>query len=301
MAFSDAFSLFGHFAFSSKPTHGRAIYESILDGQGDAYNKDFNGLQQARNYALSICLATAQYEIDRAGNNRNPAKATELLGKLEEDFQVTPSPTATLPQRRAFLSALVKITHGNSQSAISGALALVLGSDFVSYTQLGASTWPPSPGDVGVFDAPSAKVKQFTIVEPVSITGTPISLTYTKNIESDAPLPGEKYCVDPDPRRGTEQITLISVSGGKIRASFSRSHEPGTLATRPYPLWTSQKRINIVTVTPFAASDPESRRLVNEIMGRALRATSTWSIITNAGVFTPDVPGLDLPDSVPLG
>src|SRR4051812_12574058 len=103
MAFADAFTLFGHMAFSSKPTHGRAIYESLVDGQGDAYNRDFNGLQQARNYALAICLASAQYQLDRALNNRNPAKATELLGRLEQDFQVVPPPNATLPQRRAFL------------------------------------------------------------------------------------------------------------------------------------------------------------------------------------------------------
>jgi hypothetical protein len=296
MAFADAFSLFGHRAFSSKPTHGRSIYESMLDSQGDAYNKDFNGLQQARLYAQAICLASAQYALDRAGNNRNPATATELLAKLEDDFQVVPPPTATLPQRRAFLSALVRISHGNSQSAIEGALSLLLGSDFFSYTHSAAAPWPPSPGTVGVFAAAGSEIKQFTITPAISITGTPITVGYTLNSESNAPMAGETYCVDPDPRRATEQIAILATHTGTITATFTRAHEPGTLATRPYPLWISKRRHSSITTTVAAATDPEKRRMINELMAKAARGVSTWQIVHNAGVCTSDDPILGLSD-----
>ena len=300
MAFNDAFGNFGHYAFSSKPTHGRSIYESMRDGMGDAYNTSFTGLEQARLYATAMLLAHVQYQLDRAYNNSLPAKSTELLAKLEEDFQVVPGAQATLQQRRAYLSALVKISQGNSQSVISGALAMLLGSDFISYTHLASSTWPPSPGTVGVFAGSGAQLKQFTLLSPISFRNTPIAVPYSLNADSDAPVAGETYCIDPDPRRATEQITLIASSPTTITAIFQNAHEIGTVATRPYPLWISSARHSLITVSAFAANDPESRRLIGELMARSVRGVSTWSIVS-AGVFTPDISGLDLPDSVGLG
>ena len=54
MAFNDAFGLFGHYSFSSKPTHGRTIYESMSESLGDSYNKDFNGAYNELGRAIQM-------------------------------------------------------------------------------------------------------------------------------------------------------------------------------------------------------------------------------------------------------
>ena len=161
MAFNDAFGFFGHYAFSSKPTHVRSIYESMSENMGDSYNEDFNSLNPARLYANAMCMASAQYQLDRALNNRDPSKATELLVKLEKDFQVVPGYNDSLKQRRDYLVALSKIARGCSQSVIEESLRLILGNNFKSYTHLVAPSFPDNPGNCGVFGRPGETSKQF--------------------------------------------------------------------------------------------------------------------------------------------
>lgn len=302
MFLNDAFGIFGHFAFSSKPTHGRSIYTSLVDGMGDAYNTDFNSFQQGRLYAVAICLASAQYQLDRALNNRNPSKATELLGQLEDDFQVTPPLNATLKQRRDFLAALFMVAKGNSQEEIVAALTTLLGADFVSYDHLPPTPWPATPGSVGVFCVPGTPIKQFTILDAISTTGSQISVRYiNSDISDEGPVVGETYCVDPDPRQTTEQITVSGVTTTTLSATFSRSHEPGTLATRPYPLWISGRRYSTVTVSLAASLDTEKRRLINELMKRASRGVSQWCVVGNQGSFVLDSSTAGLLGSTTLG
>lgn len=300
MAFNDSFGSFGHYAFSSKPTHGRSIYESMCDGMGDAYNKDFTaGIQQARLYAQAMCLASAQYQLDRALNNRNPLKATELLGKLEDDYQVTPGPNATLDQRRRFLAALFKVSRGNSQGVIESALTTLLGTGFVSYTHGSPITFPALTA--GTFDKSAAKIKRFYILSPVSVIGVPVTLPILVDSISESPIIGEQYSVDPNPYHATERITIANVFGASaITATFAYSHEPNTIATRPFPVLASLRRSSVIKVTLAVAQDPEKRRQINELMAKAVRGVSTWSIVCNSGVFTSDDPVLGLPDIVPV-
>lgn len=288
MSFNDSFGIFGHYAFSSKPTHGRSIYESLVDGMGDSYNTDFNGIQQARLYADSMCLASAQYQLDRALNNSSPAKATELLGQLEKDFQVTPGPNDTLPMRRAFLSALLIVSRGNTQGAIEAGLIMLLGSDFVSYSHLSTIPFPTNPETVGIFESTGAKVKQFTLNSSVSVTGVPITIGFTLNPASELPLAGESYTVDPDPRSTIEKVTISAVSDATITATFTRSHEANAIATRPYPFWSSSRRYSQVVVSLSAAQDTEKRRRINELMARATRGVSQWCIVSDQGSFILD-------------
>ncbi len=301
MAFNDAFGIFGHYAFSSKPTHGRSIYESLSDGMGDSYNSDFSSLQSARLYADSMCLAHAQYQLDRALNNRDVSKATELLTQLEKDYQVSPGQRDTLKQRRDFLSAMIKVSRGNSQSVIESALGTLLGSNFVAYEHLTPTTFPPSPGDVGVFAKTNEIVKQFAIGPAISTIGTPISVAFYSMGDSATPMPGERYTVDPNPLSTIEQITIISVGVGAIEAIFSRAHEAGTVAVTPYPFWISSARYSRVVVTLSVAQDPETRRKINELMARASRGVSQWGIVSDQGSLILDSPVRGIIGSSGLG
>lgn len=299
MAFNTAFGIFGHFAFSSKPTHGQSIYESFLASNGDNYSIDFNGYEGGRLYARSMVLASAQYQLERAYNNRSPQKATELLGKLEEDYQVIPSPGSSLKQRRDYLSALFLVSHGNTRGAIEAAMYKVFGGDFIAYQATSPSdvtTWPYSPGSVGVFCPEGTLPKQIRFASPVSIIGTPVGIYYESLAGTLPPAVGEKYTVDPDPTRATEQITVASVGPGYIVTTFASAHENGTIAVRPFTVWISSQRHSRVILSLSAAKDPEKRRKANELMDRAARGVSQWSVASSAGTFLLDDASRDILD-----
>lgn len=297
-----AFSYFGALAYSSKRPHGEDIYEAMRDGMGDTYETDFSGREQSRLYAQAVALADAQYQIDRAGNNITPSRALEMLGKLESDYQIVPDPNSSINDRRAALVARWKISRGARRESVESALTSLLGTDFISYDTISDASFvasPAAPGTVGVFTGPGATQKSFRLTPAISITAGPIIVPYTA-IGDRAPLAGETYCVDPDPRSAAEQITIIAATPTTITADFARAHEPGAVAVRPHPLWISSQRYAVIRVTLSCAKDPVKRKRINELMARVARGVSQWSIAHNLGSLTTDDPVLGLTDCTSL-
>ena len=293
MPLFSAFTPLGHYRLSAAKPIAQTIFETLVAGQGDLFDESFDSRQSARLYAQAMCLGSAHLQLERAGNNRKPNKAIELLSQLEKDYQVTPSYNASIQDRQAVLTARSKTSRGARRESVEDALRSLLGDDFVRYETIDAAdlvTWPASPGSVGVFAAAGAEKKVFSLDAAVSLTGTPLSVRITLIGNSNPPIPGETYCVDPDSRGSPEQITISQVllSGARIVATFTRAHEAGTIATRPHPMWISNQRCNLIVVTETAAMDPETRRKLNEQMERMLRGVSRWGITTDLGVLTPD-------------
>ncbi len=292
MKFS-AFARFNSgFAFSSKPTHGQAIYEAMRDSMGGTYETDFSGKQQARLYAQAMCIGAAQYQFDRAHNNGKASTSTELLPSHERDYQIVPSYGSTLNERRQVASARALVTRGPRREAVEDALRTLLGDDFVSYetTDAGdAITFPSSPGDVGTFTRPGSQKKLLRLDANISLIGVPNTVPFTSLGGTDAPIVGESYTVAPDSRNpNIEKITLTAVTPATITAVFNKPHTVGTLATRPHPLWISSKRYSRIVVTFVAATDPETRRKINEQMKRQLRGISRWCIVQEGEALGDD-------------
>lgn len=305
MPYPSSFTPYGMLTYSSRQSHARVIYDVLVEGLGDTFDTDSDAgfLEAARLYATAMALGSAQYQLDRAGNNRNPLKATELLGLLENDYQITPGPDATLNDRRRELAARAKVAKGNRRGAMEYALRTLLGDAFVEYRTTPLANvvaQPDAPGDFGVFVPKGTQKKTFTINEVIVTTGAPVTVGITV-LGGNQPVAGEDFCVDPDPKRNIERVVLRAVTGSTITAIFTKAHEAGTVATRPHPYWLSNKRHHSVLVPLAQALDPETRRKVNELMARAVRGVSVWSIIRDGdGCFTPGVSGLDLPDCVPV-
>jgi hypothetical protein len=298
MPLCSAFSPPGHYYFSSRKPRGQIIYESLRDGQGDTYEESFDSRQGARCYADAMCLASADLLVRRAGNNRNPATATELLPNLEADYQVVPPYNATIPERRAALSVRARATRGSRREALEDGLSTLLGSAFVRLqtTAVGDIVAKPNhPGNVGVFAEPGAVKKAFIITVPIALTLEQIAVPFTMIGGGDPPVAGEDYCVDPNSRGAPEKIRIVRVFGSTLVTTFGLAHERGTVAIRPHRLWISNQRQLLVFVTVAAAMDPEVRRKTNEYMARTVRATSQWGITTDAGPLTPDDPVLGHP------
>lgn len=283
-----AFARFnGGFRFSSRPPHGRRIYEAMKEAQGDTYNESFEGRQSARIYAAAMSLAAAQYQADRAIANANPLTATELLPQIERDYQLVPGYLDTLDERRKEADSRRKITRGPRRESIEDALRSLLGVDFIEYRadEPNVAAWPSQPGEVGVFAAPGARKKMFRLDEAVAMPGVERTLAITL-LFGESPLAGESYTVDPDTRNPSiEKVTLVAASAASITATFAKPHPAGALASRPHPVWISDRRHSLVRVTPAAATDPETRRRINEVMTRMVRGVSRWNVVSDQGTF----------------
>ncbi|MBA2687507.1 MAG: hypothetical protein H0U64_05355 [Gemmatimonadaceae bacterium] len=288
MKFNAFARLNGGFGFSSRPPHGQRIYEAMRDTQGDAYDTDFDSLQQARLYAQAMCVGAAQYQLDRAANNRNPLKATELLPSLERDYQIVSAYGATLTDRRRVVAARALTTRGARREAIEDALRTLLGADFIAYETTATADiekFPSTPGDIGVFARAGSQKKLIQITGYVSTINIPTTVDFTSLGGTDAPIAGESYTVEPDSRNpNIEKITVSSVTPTTITATFTKPHVAGTIATRPHPVFISSKRYSRVVVTFAAATNQETRRKINEQMKRQLRGVSQWCIV-QAGTF----------------
>lgn len=253
----------------------------------DASIRGEPGVFQALLWASATAMAMAKEQLERAGANRNPATATELLALLERDYQVAPPYNATIEERQAYLAARAAVAKGASADVIEEALSNMLGEDFVAYQTVSAEAaelWPASPGDVGVFDAPNTERKTLTILDPVSTTGVEKAVRYELIGGSNPPIAGERFCFDPNARSpNIESVEITSVTDTHITATFTKPHNPHTLACRPHPIWLSSKRYNIIVLKFAAATDESVRHRVNEYMSRALRGVSQWCIVSNEG------------------
>jgi hypothetical protein len=285
-----AFARFnGGFRFSSRAPHGRRIYEALKAAQGDTWDESFEGRQSARLFAAAMALAAAQYQNDRALNNSKPLTATELLGELEGDHQVVPSYLSSLDERRAILDARQKVTRGARRESVEDALRILLGADFIRYETTAESeivTWPNGPDAVGTFQRAGAPKRGFILATPVSRIQEPSTVTVTQIAGLELPEAGGYCTVGPDSRDpSAERVLLAAVTPTSITATFQKPHPIGTVALAPHPVWISNQRYGRIVVTVAAASSPETRRKINEVMSRMLRGVSQWFVCHDQGTF----------------
>lgn len=273
------------------------IYQSLrgsfIDDSGDstfatddASVESETSVWQALLWGSATAMGMAEEQLERAGANRNPATAVELLALLEQEYQVVPRYNASIAERQATLAARAAVTKGASRTAIEETLTAMLGADFVAYEAAeDVQKWPTSPGDVGIFDVAAAERKIFRLLDHVSITGVPRTVRYELLGDSNRPIVGEEFCVDPDARSRPEKVTISEVTSTTITATFASAHDVNVLACRPHPLWLSTRRYNRIILTFSAATNPDIRQRVNDYMSRVLRGVSGWCVIHNQGGF----------------
>jgi hypothetical protein len=126
MLFS-AFSPFGHFRFSSRPTAIEQWYDVLPRLWGTQI--DFTqkpSYQEAKLYAVARMLALGSIELDHAGNQRLPDKVYDLLPLQELDYELTPGPNDGVVTRQRALGAAMLVTGGATSTNIVNALKLLL-------------------------------------------------------------------------------------------------------------------------------------------------------------------------------
>ncbi len=308
-----AFTRYGHLAFSGAPSAPERIYRSLRAAYFDprsgvaAIDVTPGTYHEAKLYARAMALASAEASLKRAGNQGNPAKATEGLPHWERTYRLAPAPDATLDARRAEASARRKISRGNRWEAITDALEQILGDDLISVRAITvdeAATWPSSPGDgPGVYQRPEQPAKTIRLLEPVTTVAAPSTVAYEPWDANDSGLvlnAGDQLCIQPEVLEQAEKVTVSAVDLASdpllLTATFENAHDEGSFATTgDTPLWWSTTGHLLIVVTSEAALDVDTlARVDNELMRRT-KAGTTWSIVE------PSTPGAETVGPFTLG
>ncbi len=282
------------------------IYNALKSGNNARGAVNFDGpFHEARLRGWAIQIATTFRGATRVEDQIDPEKAYETLANQETEFGIVVPVTATLASRRGVLSATMRIALGGTYSNVYQALHDLLGSDFVGLketakTELIAIPTDPATGPAN-FAAPTVARKTHRLVEGVPSIGGGAATQHYLTLDGEIPdatnrfTAGEWVVIEPEIPGQAERskILLETTVGGnpRINLQVSKSHEPGCIVTTmPWPYWLSTKRTSIVRVSLAAATNPETRRKINELMARMSRTVSTWAIASPALNFVLDSP-----------
>jgi len=309
------FSAFARFSsglrFSSKPSHGEAIYRAMMDAYGGAFATTEGSHDEARVYADAMALARVRYTTERAANQMRGSTALEMLPVLERKLGLVPSPKATVLERQAAVQARQVLPKGATRVAIEQALTAAIGADFLCYRTTKAAevlTDPVAPGSgPGHWVRPSHPAKVVQLASPVAFIGS-ATVTYAAAdpAETVAIDEGDQVVVSTNNIGLAELVTVTAAAATTFTATFTKAHDNGDYCTTgPFPYWVSNQRHSVIVVTPAAAIDAEKRRKVNRVMAEVSRGICTWDIAAGAGgtcvVMTTDDPLLGLTGYAPTG
>lgn len=286
------------FAFSGAPSHGERIYRNLISSIGvDSLSTEEGSRMRAWCYASAMNAARIRYTLEHAGYQLDPLKITEMLPLREAEYGLVPGPNDSLDTRRATLAARILAQKGGDFNNIKNALITLLGDVFVQYiptAYLDAVLYPANIGDQPMNLVTPRQPKLLTITDTISLgLGAPQWVNYEFFALPSVPdvdaqptdvFVGETFVVEPGQNLLQETITVSGIRELvpgflELEATFNNPHTGGVLATNmPFPLWCSTKRFNLVVVDAIAAADNETRRKINELLGRMVRAVSTWNI-----------------------
>jgi len=304
-----AFTRYGHLRFSSKPSHGERFYRAIYNALGGNYSTDIGSRAEAAIYARAMRLARAKGTLQKAGNQNDPRRVTEMLPAKEAEYGIVPGLRDNVFDREAALMLKRKLPLGARYTAVTAALSGAIGTDFLYYRVTKRSeitTFPASPGaGPGNWVGTSKPIATVRLISPVSITGTPTQAFY-EAVDPDGVsqiVAGVNVVVSTNNIGIAERVFATAADPSSFTATFANAHDSGDVCTTAqFPYWTSNQGHVLVIVKPAAARDPEKRRRVNQVMKQIMRTWVTWSILpstngTSTDVFTIDDPVLGLTDN----
>jgi hypothetical protein len=293
MARFSAFSPLGQLRFSAKAPSGAGIYRAIVAAQSGAFDMSPGTEGDAEAYATAMALARARTALDRGAAQHDPTMAIEMLPVLERDYGVIPGEGDSIRERQRALAARIAISGGPREESIENGLRTLLGADFIAYrvqTVAEAGTWPADPSaGPGIFGRDEIAAKLFRITSTIVTTGMPVAFSYAPIDTDDGTrlAPGDVVCVQPDNRPQAEKVAVESVENLTATATFAKAHGGGDiLTTGPIPLWSSTKRYAIVVVSDAAVASRETRRKIDDFMGRVSRGVTTWSVFKRSSTTT---------------
>lgn len=290
----------------------RRIYDAIwsnLTNGGRTPNYSKGGYTDAKVYAWSMALARWLRTARRLDAQISPDTVLELLAEREFEHGLVVPAHATIAQRRRALKLAMLAPGDGTQASLRQGLQQLLGASFVNLRRLAAGSLVNAPATPatgpGLFTEPTRPRKLFRLLDNISSTSGTFAYLHldgTVPTADDGLAYGDRFVLEPEHNVLRERVRTFQVDYAPGLATFSVSgltalqkphHAGALLSTQPFPFWVSTRAHWIVQLTPAAAANRETTRLVHGWMHRAARATATWEIQGSTGPF--------LLNSSPLG
>ncbi len=324
MKFS-AFAPFGALEFKAGQPVEKALYEAIIRalGSGDGLTVEKGSFTDCFAFMSARLIGFASRKLERGADQIFARKVYDLLSVHEAEHKITPSPTATIPQRKRALLAKKMARQGSRPAALGEQLRTLLGTEFVGLHIVEPGerlVWPADLNDQPMLLAPAEMDRKIaTSILPISINlGSPHVLPY---IPIDPAMEdgsgifrvGDKVIIEPEILGRCERVTvdgtgttiIDSTTYNTITVTPNNAHEPMcTIASLPYPLWMSTQRELVVIVKPSVVQSTSKMRQVHNLLDQALTGVTTWAVVQESpvvsnqcGPFTLDDPVLGLLDA----
>lgn len=299
------FTPLGLLRLSAEKPLAERIYTSLVASLGKQFSTEEGALMDAHAFASARGMARLSRDTRRAALQGVPSQTGGLLPEHEKMRGIIPDPNATMADRRAELAARSLLPLGSSQANLEAALSSLLGSDLLAvHTTAVADVVLLSQADGGdvKYERPDVPRKVIRVDEPMSLPGagtqwfeyTVIAGTQgTFSGQLERLVPGDRVNLDTG-RLGcaeTVEVTDVVPPGGgqpeAFRCEYTLPHDDGTIGfTHPLPMESTDKRHVLVVLSAAAAGDPQTRRQIDELMRRAVRDVTTWSIVAGSGGLT---------------
>lgn len=291
-----AFTPLGFLQLKAGPSEAEKIYNALIGSLGGNYDVSKGSRMDGWCYALAMQLAEARLTLQHAGLQIYPPCVTEMMADREAEYGIVPGPNDTIETRRMVLAARELLPRGARREAVIDALQTLLGAAFVWYRTTKPAEidiWPANLGDQPQnLQLATVPRKRLSITQPISIhLGVPQSVSYAlADTAEPAVLVGDSIVVEPEILNLTETVRVTAVTPTHFTATFNQVHNSGCSAnTAGFPMWVSNQRDDLIIVSAAAGIDPETRRKINDLLERILRAVSTWAIlqVTSPGFAGP--------------
>jgi hypothetical protein len=298
MPLLSAFTPLGMLRLSGAPSHAETIYNSMKASLSKEFSFDEGSRANAWTYANAMMFGRIKYAAEHAGGQGVPAKIDVMLPAVERAYGLVPGPRDTVIDRRAAYASRRRIPKAPSRYLVETTLRGLLGDAFLALVPTSvddALLFPETLGDAPMLLLPAAvQRKVVRLLDPIFDYEMDEPIRY----ESILPIGedgtgllevGDAIVIEPETEGNAEVVEVAEVSvidgAPAFNASmFEMAHSAGCVATQqPFPSWVSTKRHTYVVLTPEGAADATSRRKVDEFMTRAMRASSTWSIVGGVG------------------
>lgn len=296
-----AFTGCGFLRMSADPSYAEAAYDSLIQGELDAFNNDPGTPRDATNYARALGIADARCNLEYAGNQVNAVDCYTMLTDQERRYGLTPGPYDTIISRQSALAAAMTYAQGGRRSNVVAVLRGILGTDFLAYRVLASNettTSPATPGTSGITHciAVATPPKYLKLVDPVVITGAPSTVLYS-NLDTTAGdtllAVGDVVVVGAGHNRQHEKVTVTASTGSlttkTFTTTFANAHDIGAVVTTmDYPYWWSTQRQVLIVVKSASAVSATARAKVDKAMRTLARSVDNWSIVqpTSPGALT---------------
>ena len=321
------FTSLGAFELKAGKPIEAAIFETIVEalGNGRGLSVEQGSFNDCFAFMAAKILGMAVRKLERGAEQVFAAKVYDLLQQHEVEHKITPDPTSSIPQRKRMLAAKKRSRQGSKPAALGEELRLLLGNEFVGLhvtTPSERSVWPSDLGDAPMLLAPPTMERKLaTNILPISINlGSAHQLPYSPiepnpSDQSGIFREGDIVLLEPEilgrcERLQVEATGTMSIDGddyNTITVSPFNAREPlCTIASLPYPAWTSNQREIVVVVKPQVIQSQAKMAQINNLLEQVVTGVTTWSIVQEsnvpfvAGPFTLDDPLLGMLDANPL-